>query len=83
MELEKKAQQHDLTACVELAIAYMEGEECTRDCDKALDYASRLLFEDQEFGLLLNRMDDLPPADRQWLEGKLSEEASRIEAVNG
>ena len=83
MELEKKAQQHDLTACVELAIAYMEGEECPRDCDKALDYASRLLFEDQEFGLLLNRMDDLPPADRQWLEGKLSEEASRIEATNG
>jgi hypothetical protein len=83
MELEKKAQQHDLMACVELAIAYMEGEECPRDCDKALDYASRLLFEDQEFGLLLNRMDDLPPADRQWLEGKLSEEASRIEATNG
>ena len=83
MELEKKAQQDDLMACVELAITYMEGEECPRDCDKALDYASRLLFEDREFDQLLIRMDDLPPADRQWLEGKLAEEAGRIEAMNG
>ena len=82
MELEKNAQQHDLMACVELAIAYMEGEECPRDCDKALDYASRLLFEDHEFGILLNRMDDLPPADKEWLMRRLNEEASRIESMN-
>ena len=83
IELEKNAQQDDLMACVELTIAYLEGNECPRDCDKALDYASRLLFEDHEYELLLIRMDDLPPTDRQWLEGKLSEEASRIEATNG
>ena len=82
IELEKNAQQDDLMACVELTIAYLEGNECPRDCDKALDYASRLLFEDHEYELLLIRMDDLPPTDRQWLYGKLSEEASRIEAMN-
>ena len=49
IELEKNAQQHDLMACVELTIAYLEGNECQRDRDKAFDYASRLLFEDQEF----------------------------------
>ena len=83
IELEKNAQQHDLMACVELAIAYLEGNECPRDRDKAFDYASRLLFEDHEFDQLLIRMDDLPPTDRQWLEGELSKEASRIEAMNG
>ena len=83
IELEKNAQQHDLMACVELTIAYLEGNECQRDRDKAFDYASRLLFEDHEFDQLLIRMDDLPPTDRQWLEGKLAEEAGRIEAMNG
>ncbi len=83
IELEKNAQQHDLMACVELAIAYLEGNECPRDRDKAFDYASRLLFEDHEFDQLLIRMDDLPPTDKQWLEGKLAEEAHRIEAMNG
>ena len=69
-------------ACVELAIAYMQGEECPRDCDKALDYASRLLFEDHEFGILLNRMDDLSQTDKDWLMRGLNEEASQIESMN-
>ena len=82
IELEKNAQQHDLMACVELTIAYLEGNECPRDRDKAFNYASRILFEDHEFGTLLNRMDDLPLADKEWLMRRLNEEASRIELMN-
>ena len=79
IELEKNAQQHDLMACVELTIAYLEGNECQRDRDKAFDYASRLLFEDHEFDQLLIRMDDLPPADREWLIQRLHEENCGLE----
>ena len=79
IELEKNAQQHDLMACVELTIAYLEGNECQRDRDKAFDYASRLLFEDHEFDQLLIRMDDLPPADREWLIQRLHEEHRGLE----
>lgn len=69
-------------ACVELTIAYLEGNEYPRDRDKAFNYASRILFEDHEFGILLNRMDDLPLADKEWLMRRLNEEASRIELMN-
>ena len=82
MELENKAQQHDLMACVDLTIAYLKGEECPRNCDKALDFASRILFENHDFCVLLDRMDDLPESDRDWLEKELHKEAIRIEEWN-
>ena len=69
-------------ACIDLAMAYMEGEECPRDQEKSFAYASRLLFEDKEFTDLLIRMDDLPVEDRDWLNVKLNEEACRIEEMN-
>lgn len=80
-ELEASARRGDLLACIDLAIAYLKGVECPRDCAKAFDYASCLLFENHEFRLLLNRMEDLPQSDRNWLENKLSEEASRLEKM--
>lgn len=82
IELEKNSNRGDLMACIELAIAYMKGEECPRNCDKALNYAVQLLFEDHEFEVLLNRMDDLPKADRDWLEQNLHKEAIQIEEWN-
>ena len=79
LELEERAKQDDLYACIELAMAYMIGKECRRDREKSFEYASRLLFEDHEFGQLLIRMDDLAEDDRKWLNNKLAEEANKIE----
>ena len=81
-ELEERARHDDLAAYIDLAMAYMEGEECPRDQEKSFAYASRLLFEDKEFTDLLIRMDDdLTEEDRAWLDAKLHEEARRLEAM--
>ena len=82
-ELEERARHDDLAAYIDLAMAYMEGEECPRDREKSFSYATRLLFEDKEFSDLLIRMDeDLAEEDRALLDDKLREEASRLEAMN-
>ena len=81
-ELAERARQDDLSAYIDLAIAYMEGEECPRDREKSFEYASRLLFEDKECTDLLIRMDDLAKEDREWLNAKLYEERNRLEVMN-
>ena len=78
--LEGQLKQGNLSAAPELVIAYMKGEECPKDKEKALTCAEGLLFNDEEFGELWRLMKELPDEDREWLESKLTEEASRIEA---
>lgn len=83
--LEGQLRQGNLSAAPELAVAYMKGEECPKDRDKAFDCAAGLLFHDEEFAELVHLMHDLPDNDRVWLEKKLNAEAQKVEAeeVNG
>ena len=83
--LEGQLRQGNLSAAPELAVAYMKGEECPKDRDKAFDCAAGLLFHDEEFAGLVHLMHDLSDNDRVWLENKLNAEAQKVEAeeVNG
>lgn len=81
--LEGQLKQGNLSAAPELAIAYMLGEECPKDRDKAFDCAAGLLFYDEEFYELWRLMRKLlSDEDRVWLENKLNSEASKVEALN-
>lgn len=81
--LEGQLKQGNLSAAPELAIAYMLGEECPKDRDKAFDCAAGLLFHDEEFVELRRLMHKLlSDEDRVWLESKLNSEASKVEALN-
>lgn len=49
---EKKDLEASLEASAELAIAYLDGDGCPKDKEKAFRYAKNLLFEDEDFGLI-------------------------------
>ena len=76
-DLEERSGNGDLLADIDLALAYLAGADCPRNRDKALAHASRTLFHDREFDVLLDRMNDLSADDRDWLMRNLHAEANK------
>lgn len=83
LALEEKADKGDLEASAELAKAYMMGVDCPKDYDKVYDYASNLLFEDEDFGVFLE-IDRAARTDQKLLdvERRLHAYANEIESWN-
>lgn len=83
LALEEKADKGDLEASAELVKAYMMGVDCPKDYDKVYDYASNLLFEDEDFGVFLE-IDRAARTDQKLLdvERRLHAYANEVESWN-
>ena len=77
-DLKPRVEAGDLMATAELALAYLHGEGCPKDMEKACDCAYMTIGDDESFDRFLSEINERRNGDDAEIMKRINAEASRM-----